>query len=234
MDELAGVGSPELREALVHARAQDGPVTADELAAALQIHRNVARSRLERLVRAGLLEVAYERRSGRAGPGAGRPAKVYSVVPELVSIEFPTRRYETLIGLLVDALAPEGRVERLRDTGLSFGHHLADAARLRPAKTVRTGFERVCAALRRLGYQASLERVDGDSIVIGTATCPLRPIVRAFPAADQIDRGMWVGLASRAIPGLEASAVTCETNGCLDDQSRCRVVVTFARRQDLR
>ena len=234
MDELAGVGSPELREALVYARAQDGPVTADDLAAARHLHRNVARSRLERLVRAGLLEVGYERRTGRAGPGAGRPAKVYSVVPELVSIEFPARRYETLIGLLVDALAPEGRGERLRDTGHAFGQHLADAARLRPAKTLGTGFERMCAALRRLGYQASLQHVDGDHVVIGTATCPLRPLVRARPAAEQIDRGMWAGLASRAIEGLEASAAACEAHGCLDDRSACRVVVTLAVRRDLR
>jgi hypothetical protein len=92
----------------------------------------------------------------------------------------------------------------------------------------------MCVALRRLGYQASLEHVDGNHGVIGTATCPLRPLVRAFPAAEQVDRGMWAGIASRAIDGLESSAVVCETNGCLDDHSRCRVVVTFAERRDLR
>ena len=61
MDYLAAVGDPELREALLYARGQARPVTADELASAKGVHRNVARSRLERLVSAGLLASGYER-----------------------------------------------------------------------------------------------------------------------------------------------------------------------------
>src|SRR5207253_1561841 len=60
-----------LRDALLYARSQPHVVTADELAAAQGIHRNVARSRLERLARAGLLIAGFERRSGRSGPGGG-------------------------------------------------------------------------------------------------------------------------------------------------------------------
>src|SRR5262245_20685044 len=115
MDHLAAVGDPELREALLFARSHARPVTADDLAQARGIHRNVARSRLERLVEAGLLAVAYERRTGRSGPGAGRPAKTYSVVPQLESIEFPADPSESLAGLLVDALVAHGGEEPLRD-----------------------------------------------------------------------------------------------------------------------
>jgi predicted ArsR family transcriptional regulator len=225
MDALAGVGSPELREALLYARGQAGAVTADDLAVACGIHRNVARSRLDRLVAAGLLEAGYERRTGRAGPGAGRPAKVYSVVPELESIEFPARRYEALVGLLVAALAPGERSDRLRDVGLSFGRQLADAAGLRPARTIQAGVERMCEAVRRLGYQATLAGVEDGRALIGTATCPLRPLVRARPELAELDRAMWAGLASRAVEGLEASRIECGSSGCLDDRSPCRVVV---------
>src|SRR5205085_3331160 len=56
MDPLEAAGDPELREALLCARGQARPVTADELAAAREVHRNVARARLERLAEAGLLE----------------------------------------------------------------------------------------------------------------------------------------------------------------------------------
>jgi predicted ArsR family transcriptional regulator len=104
MDHLAAVGDPELREALLFARSHARPVTADELAQDRGLHRNVARSRLERLVDAGLLAVSYERRTGRSGPGAGRPAKTYSVVPQLESIEFPADQSGPLTALLVDAL----------------------------------------------------------------------------------------------------------------------------------
>lgn len=224
MDHLAAVGDPELRDALLFARSHARPVTADELAEARELHRNVARSRLERLVDAGLLSVAYERRTGRTGPGAGRPAKTYSVVPQLESIAFPGQN-ETLAGLLVDALLTRGGDEPLREVGVNFGRELARSAGLRPAKRLATGFERVCAAVRRLGYQASLESTDENGAVIATPTCPLRPLVRARPEAAEIDRGMWAGLASCALEGVEVGEVRCETRDCFDDHASCKVVL---------
>src|SRR5437764_5846614 len=172
MDSLSAVGDPELREALLFARSRSLPVTADDLAEAKALHRNVARSRLERLVEAGLLEVGFERRTGRVGPGAGRPAKTYSVVPQLESIEFPPGHHDSLAGLFVEALGPK----RLHEIGIAFGRELARAARLRPVKSLETGFERVCAAVRSLGYQATLESADDSGAVISTPTCPLRPL----------------------------------------------------------
>lgn len=225
MDELEAVGEPEVREAFAFARGQALPVTADELAAAQGVHRNVARSRLERLVEARLLETAYERRTGRSGPGAGRPAKTYRVAPELEAIEFPRRRYETLLGLLVDALPGETRAEALHDVGAAFGADLARAADLRKARSLKTGVERMCEAVRRLGYQASVEAVDADGAVIATPTCPLRPLVRRRPDAAEIDRGMWASLAAHSLSGVEIGAVACETHDCLGDHSSCRVLI---------
>ena len=190
----------------------------------------MARSRLERLVEAGLLAVGYERRTGRSGPGAGRPAKTYSVVPQLESIEFPTDQNESLAALLVDALAARGGEEPLRDVGVEFGRELARSAKLRPAKSLETGFERVCAAVRSLGYQASLEQTDEEGAVIATPTCPLRPLVRARPEAVEIDRGMWAGLASCALEGVEVGRVRCETRDCFDDHASCKVVFALGKR----
>jgi len=228
MDALEAVGDQELRSALLWVRAQAQPVTADELAAAEGLHRNVARSRLERLVVAGLLTVSYERRSGRTGPGAGRPAKIYAAAPQLEAIEFPLRRHESLFGLLVDQLPRSGRSARLRAIGVEFGDRLAQAAGLRPAKRVRTGLERMCATLRRLGYQAALVELTADEAVIATPTCPLRPLVRERPDAALVDRGMWEGLASAALE-VDPSAVSCKTRDCLDDHSSCRVRLTLRR-----
>lgn len=228
MDELSAIGDPELRATLVHARSQSRPVTADEVAAALDVHRNVARSRLERLAAAGLLVAGYERRTGRSGPGAGRPAKTYAVPPELVAIEFPARRYESLLGHLLDALPERGRRARLREVGVAFGTELAAAAKLRPSASLRTGFERVCAAVGRLGYQASVEEVSERGAVLATPTCPLRPLVRARPEAAEIDRGMWIGLAAEALTGVEVTQVECETRDCLADHAACRVLITLA------
>src|SRR6266576_5166375 len=121
MHRLDLIGDRELRETLLFARAQPLPVTADEVAAAQQVHRNVARGRLERLAGAGFLIASFERRTGRTGPGAGRPAKTYRVAPELTAIEFPERRYEQLIGLIVDALPKRARGKRLDELGATLG-----------------------------------------------------------------------------------------------------------------
>src|SRR3954449_8606536 len=98
MQRLNAIGDRDLRLTLLFARAQPGSITADDVAAAHQLPRNAARTRLERLVEAGLLIPSFERRTGRTGPGAGRPAKTYRVAPELTAIELPQRRYEQLIG----------------------------------------------------------------------------------------------------------------------------------------
>jgi predicted ArsR family transcriptional regulator len=227
MNALDAIGDPDLREALGFARSQARPVSADELASAQGVHRNVARSRLERLVGAGLLSAAYERRTGRTGPGAGRPAKVYSVEPELAALEFPARRYESLLGLLVDALPAGRRPERLREVGVAFGEELARSAGLRPTRSVRAGFERMCEAVRSLGYQASVEEVSDRGAVIATPTCPLRPLVRARPDAAEIDRGMWQGLASFALEGVTVDRVQCETRDCLLDHASCHVLLSL-------
>jgi predicted ArsR family transcriptional regulator len=234
MHRLDAIGDRELRETLLYARAQALPVTADEVAAAQRIHRNVARGRLERLAEAGLLIASFERRTGRTGPGAGRPAKTYRVAPELTAIEFPERRYERLIGLVVDALPERARRDRLREIGIAFGRELALEARLRSAKTLGTALGRVCVALGSLGYQASVAEMNGELAVIRTATCPLRPLVRAQPRLAELDRGMWAALVARALAGTSVDQITCDTPSCQRDDADCRVLLTLQRSRSRR
>jgi predicted ArsR family transcriptional regulator len=228
MDWLEAVGDRELRSALSFVLAHPRPVTADDLAASDGTHRNVARSRLERLADAGLLVRGSERRSGRAGPGAGRPAKTYAVAPHVGSIEFPQRRYEKLLGLLVDSLPARARAERLRALGVAFADELLRAVRLRPAKTVAAGAERVCGAVRELGFHATVAEVGDDFAVIETATCPLRPLVREREGVAELDRGMWTGLAAHALDGVGPASIACDTQACHGDGA-CRVTLTVAR-----
>jgi predicted ArsR family transcriptional regulator len=229
MHRLDSVGDRDLRETLLFARAQPLPVTADDVASAQRIHRNVARGRLERLAEAGLLIASFERRTGRTGPGAGRPAKTYRVAPELTAIEFPERRYELLIGLVVDALPERARRDRLREIGIAFGRELAREARLRSAKPLETALGRVCAALGDLGYQASVAEIKGEHAVITSATCPLRPLVRAQPGLATLDRGMWAALVARALTGTSVNQITCDTPSCRRDDADCRVLLTLQR-----
>ena len=85
------------------ARAPE-PVGRDETAAALELPRSTAAFHLDRLVEAGLLITEHRRLSGRSGPGAGRPAKLYAVAPGEIVASAPERHYE-LAGELLAAAA---------------------------------------------------------------------------------------------------------------------------------
>lgn len=227
MERLDAIGGSELREALLYVRGSAEPVTADDAAAVLGVHRSVARARLERLARAGVLVASFARRSGRTGPGAGRPAKLYSPAPEVQALEFPARRLPVLVARLLDKLPTDGREEALRQAGEDFGRDLARATGLRPSVRVTDGLERVCTAVRSLGFHATLERIDGDTAVISTPTCPLRPLVTERPEAALIDRGMWAGLVERGVRDVRADSVECETHSCLDGGDSCAVLIRF-------
>lgn len=230
MDPLDLIGGRELRRALLFVRSSAEPVTAADLAGELGVHRSVARGRLERLLSAGLLDARFTRRSGRSGPGAGRPDKLYSAAPEAQALEFPPRRFPALVALLLDVFPTKGRQQALRAAGEDFGRELARDAGMRPRARPEDGIEHVCAAMRSLGFQATLERIDDDTAVIRTPTCPLRPLVAERPEAAWIDRGMWAGLVERGLRGVRAAAVECETDACLGVGEACSVVIRFSRR----
>src|SRR5690349_22526501 len=73
---VAALGEP-VRLALYQYVIEHGEAGRDEAARATRISRALAAFHLDRLVAEGLLTASYRRRSGRTGPGAGRPAKVY-------------------------------------------------------------------------------------------------------------------------------------------------------------
>jgi predicted ArsR family transcriptional regulator len=223
MDALQAIGEPGLREALLYVRSVPHDVTIRELATAQGLHYNVSRRRLERLVSVGLLSTGFRRTTGRSGPGAGRPAKVYRPAPEIAALEFPRRRYPELIGLVVDS-APR---RRLGDVGVAYGAALAADGGIEPLSDRRAGLERMCAAISGLGFQATLAEVSDDRAEIVTPTCPLRPLVAASPAVAAIDRGLWRSLASAALEDVDVDEVECTTHDCLEPCASCRIVLSL-------
>jgi predicted ArsR family transcriptional regulator len=112
------------------------PVGRDEAAAATGIGRALAVYHLDKLVQAGLLSVTYQRPAGRAGPGAGRPAKLYTRSGREFAVSVPPREYELAARLLVQAVgadqtgqsraALDGAARQL-GTQLGAGHRTAAA-----------------------------------------------------------------------------------------------------------
>src|SRR4051794_41928207 len=73
----AALAEPPRRRLYEYVVRRPHPVSRDDVAGALGVPRPTAAFHLDRLVADGLLDVHYERRTGRTGPGAGRPAKLY-------------------------------------------------------------------------------------------------------------------------------------------------------------
>ena len=95
----------------------------DQAAAALGVARSVAAFHLDRLVDDGLLVAEYRRLTGRQGPGAGRPAKLYRRAERGVAVSVPPRRYDLAALLLARAVdeatqtnEPVAPVARRRDS----------------------------------------------------------------------------------------------------------------------
>ena len=132
IEKLAALADP-VRRALYDVVAQRAPdpVSRDQAAEATGVRRGLAAFHLDKLAAVGLLETIYRRLSGRAGPGAGRPAKLYRQSKETLEISLPERRYDLLARFVVQALAeePESRTgERARGLAREFGHGLGKQA----------------------------------------------------------------------------------------------------------
>jgi predicted ArsR family transcriptional regulator len=134
---LAAVSSLDdpVRARLYRVVAESGaPVGRDEAAAAAGIGRPLAAYHLDKLVELGLLAAAYRRPAGRSGPGAGRPAKVYTRSQREFAVSVPPRDYELaarLLAVAVQADAGGPSWAALRDAAWQFGCSLGRRARPR-------------------------------------------------------------------------------------------------------
>ncbi|GAA3346474.1 helix-turn-helix domain-containing protein [Amorphoplanes nipponensis] len=105
-----------------------GPVGRDEVAAALGVGRTLAAFHLDKLVDAGLLEVSYARRSGRTGPGAGRPAKLYRASAAEHAVSVPPRAYRTAAELLAESVERSGADAALFEVAREHGRRTSPGA----------------------------------------------------------------------------------------------------------
>lgn len=78
----------------------EGWVSRDRASEALGVPRSVAAFHLDKLLDAGLLVTRFERTSGRTGPGAGRPAKLYGRSDTEFDVSLPPRRYDLASAVL--------------------------------------------------------------------------------------------------------------------------------------
>ncbi|MGW2558543.1 helix-turn-helix transcriptional regulator [Streptomyces sp. NPDC001514] len=167
LSAVAALDEPTRRRLYDHVVRQPGPVSRDEAAAALGLARQTAAFHLDRLADESLLDVVYERRSGRAGPGAGRPAKLYRRSARQVSVSLPQRHYELAGRLLAQA------VEESEATGEPARTVLHRRAQDLGNHVGRQDGAGVIDLLEQYGFEP---RHDGDAIVL--ANCPFHALAR--------------------------------------------------------
>ena len=103
---VAALDEPTRRRLYEYVARARGPVGRAEASAAVGVSRPTAAFHLDRLADEGLLDVVHQRLSGRTGPGAGRPSKLYLRADREVEVSLPRRRYE-LAGELLAAAVEE-------------------------------------------------------------------------------------------------------------------------------
>jgi predicted ArsR family transcriptional regulator len=177
---IAGIAALDqpLRRELYRHLVTAGWTTRDEAAVALGIPRSVAAFHLDKLVEAGVLETRFERLSGRRGPGAGRPSKLYRPSQDEVAASVPERNYDLAGSLLATAVAESTRTgapvgDCLRVAARAAGRQLGEEARAAVSGPAPHADRRsaVVEVLARHGYEPQVDQRD-RSEDIALANCP--------------------------------------------------------------
>ena len=235
---VAALADPVRRQVYLYVAAQDDPVSRDDVAAGVGVARHTAKFHLDRLVADGLLDVAFRRLTGRSGPGAGRPSKVYRRAPHDVAVSLPERHYDLageLMAVAIDRSAADGtpvldalhaaaeargtEVARRRRTSTSAAA-AATPTTATAATTATTSIQdapdpltSVCAAVAELGYEP---RQAPSEVVL--ANCPFHALAREHTAlVCGMNLALLRGLAHE-LGGVQAHLRPAE--------GRCCVVLT--------
>ncbi len=211
MTAIAALVDPVRRALYDYVVGSENPVGRDAAAAALGLKRSTAAFHLDRLAAEGLLAVEYRRLSGRTGPGAGRPAKLYRRPDQELAVSVPERRYEVAGEMLAAAIVQSTRsgepVEPVAHRiAHDVGYEIGKAADSLPA------------ALADYGYRP---RPDGSSgWVLGN--CPFRQLAREF---TDLICGLNIELLRGVADGAEETGYTMVA---IEGSNRCCVHVTRA------
>jgi predicted ArsR family transcriptional regulator len=219
---ISALNEPVRRALYGYVLGQTDAVGRDEAAKAVGISRVLAAFHLERLLEQGLLEVEYRRLSGKEGPGAGRPAKLYRPSDRQLEITLPGRRYELAARLMAEAFSQQGAdpAKALDDVARRFGEQLGTRARRRLGRRPNHSrlLQTTCDVLRDHGFQPT--EVDG---VVRLRNCPFHSLAQAHA---ELVCAMNLSMARGILGGLRAGGLEAR----LDPQpGQCCVVLSMAQ-----
>jgi predicted ArsR family transcriptional regulator len=179
--QVAGVSAlaePARRALYLFVVAQPDPVSRDHAAAGAGLPRHAAKFHLDKLVEEGLLDTEFRRLTGRRGPGAGRPTKLYRRSGRQVAVTLPQRHYDLAGQILADAVEEAARddvpvLEAVQRAATAAGHRLGAAGGPLGDRSPLSPLDDVASVLAAHGYEP---RVRDDAVVL--ANCPFHALAR--------------------------------------------------------
>jgi predicted ArsR family transcriptional regulator len=210
--KLGALADPIRRALYRFVAEQPGAVSRDQAAEGVEIPRHTAKFHLDRLVEEGLLVTEFRRLTGRSGPGAGRPAKLYRRSRKEVTVSVPSRRYDLAGQVLADA------VERALD-GTPMAQAVTEAADnaarivVEATPQVTEGeLSRIGEVLDHYGYEPRLE---DDRLRL--ANCPYDRLAADHRAlVCPMNREFVAGVARHlGCAGVSAASVEPGTGCCV-------------------
>jgi len=215
---VAALAEPTRRRLYEYVVRRPHPVSRDDVAGALGVPRPTAAFHLDRLVSDGLLDVHYERRTGRTGPGAGRPAKLYRRSDASVTVSLPERRYDLAGELLASALDESERSGQppravLERRARLRGRELGEEARAAGVD----GRDAVVGALEEQGFEP--RSVDAG---IALANCPFHALASRH---TELVCGMNLHLLEGLLEGVPSARLTARLR---PEQGMCCVLLEAA------
>ncbi len=203
LENLAALEEPVRRRLYLYVAARGGEVSRDEAARGVGVSRALAAFHLDRLVEANLLEATFRRLSGREGPGAGRPSKLYRRSSAQFDVSLPQRRYELAALVLTEALTRAESAETsdaTREAARGWGERLG--RELAPGAARGAPLTRAAKALLACGFEP--RATGGAEREIVLRNCPfdsLRSVSR------ELICGMNLALIEGLLTGLEVEGV---------------------------
>ena len=212
--KLGALADPVRRALYRFVADQPGAVSREQAADGVAVPRHTAKFHLDRLVDEGLLVTEFRRLTGRTGPGAGRPAKLYRRSGKEVTVSLPHRSYDLAGDVLADAversLAGTPIEDAVRAAAGDAGARAAEASEPDPGAAE---LDRVAGVLATFGFEP---RVHGDLLL---HNCPFDRL-----ASDHTELvcGMNLAFVEAVAEGLGCTGVE---PGLDPDPSRCCVRV---------
>lgn len=218
IDAIASLREPTRRALYEFVADQPAPVSRDRAAEALGLSRAVAAFHLDRLAAAGLLTANYRRLSGRSGPGAGRPAKLYNRSRRRVDVSLPQRDYALLAGLLAAVNQGSGPDPTAEEPARDFGRSLGSRARSR-LRSRMVSAPRLAACVEDILDTIGFAPYRASTGELRARNCPFDPLSRRFePVVCGIGQALVRGVLEGS--GADHLGVTRQSR-----PDRCCVVV---------